>query len=210
MGLTDRRFFLKVAAGGVGSALLSSHLPLWSLAQAAPAEFATHDFIEVCSVLLGIGPKILKPDLDQDGFSIGDVYYSVAQKANPNGVATLVNAYNELKVQGKTSQEIADLLLLTPVATPRQDEVGSFARLSILMWLYGSWNGGTEIGHVSLAKSWIAADEYQRDFVVSGRAYKDGWIWRIAQAHPMGFSQFNFGSWADDPPTLADYGIQLA
>ena len=33
----------------------------------------------------------------------------------------------------------------------------------------------------------------------------EGWIWRILQAHPMGYSMMRFGYWANKPPPLERY-----
>jgi hypothetical protein len=40
--------------------------------------------------------------------------------------------------------------------------------------------------------------------VVSAKAYTQGWTWRVAQAHPMGYSELRFGYWSDVPPPLND------
>ena len=41
--------------------------------------------------------------------------------------------------------------------------------------------------------------------VVSPAAYTQAWTWRVAQAHPMGYSEFRYGYWAGDPIPLEDY-----
>jgi len=41
--------------------------------------------------------------------------------------------------------------------------------------------------------------------VVSSNSYVEGWIWRILQAHPMGYSMMRFGYWANQPPPLSAY-----
>ena len=38
--------------------------------------------------------------------------------------------------------------------------------------------------------------------VISPAAYTQGWTWRVAQAHPMGYSELRFGYWAKDPLPL--------
>ena len=37
------------------------------------------------------------------------------------------------------------------------------------------------------------------------RRLHQGWTWRVAQTHPMGYSDFRFGYWAEDPPALNDF-----
>ena len=40
---------------------------------------------------------------------------------------------------------------------------------------------------------------------VSDQAYKESWAWKIAQSHPMGYSEYHFGYWAEQPPTLKQF-----
>ena len=41
---------------------------------------------------------------------------------------------------------------------------------------------------------------------VSAKAYTQGRVWQIAQAHPMGYSNMQFGYWSRDPkdPKIQD------
>jgi len=41
--------------------------------------------------------------------------------------------------------------------------------------------------------------------VISPTAYTQGWTWRVAQAHPMGYSELRYGYWAEEPLPLGDY-----
>jgi hypothetical protein len=41
--------------------------------------------------------------------------------------------------------------------------------------------------------------------VISPAAYTQAWTWRVAQAHPMGYSEFRYGYWAGEPIALEDY-----
>jgi hypothetical protein len=40
---------------------------------------------------------------------------------------------------------------------------------------------------------------------VSMDAYTQSWVWRIAQTHPMGYSEWQFGYWTKDPRPLTDF-----
>jgi hypothetical protein len=40
--------------------------------------------------------------------------------------------------------------------------------------------------------------------VLTPAAYTQGWAWRVAQAHPMGYSELRFGYWADQPFSLSE------
>ena len=73
----------------------------------------------------------------------------------------------------------------------------------MLMWLYGVWYGGTETARMPDAAAVIGAD-HRTDLVVSVRAYRNGWIWRLAQARPMGVAG-EPGSWAEAPRPRDDF-----
>ena len=203
----SRRDVLKTA-GTIGGALLAPGLPLWSLAEAAPRERAPAGFVNLSSALLGIDAVALNPAIRPDDISMADVFYGLTVLAGPRSIANLLAAYDVMENQHLRPDQIAQALLASGNG-PNTSLNGAFSRLITLMWLYGTWYGHTEITNIPTSVAGIAAD-YQKDFVISSRAYKNAWIWRIAQTHPMGFSQFSFGSWASAPPSLADYGISLA
>ena len=87
-----------------------------------------------------------------------------------------------------------------PAALPG---VGALARLTMLMWLYGLWYGGTETVRMPASVAVIGPD-HRTDRVVSVRAYRNGWIWRFAQARPMGVAGAP-GAWAEAPPSLDEF-----
>ena len=203
----SRRDVLKTA-GTIGGALLAPGLPLWSLAEAAPRERAPAGFVNLSSALLGIDAGVLNPVIRPDDVSMADVFYGLTVLAGKDSIANLLTAYDLMEKQHRRPDQIAQVLLASGDG-PNTSMNGAFSRLITLMWLYGTWYGQTEINNIHTSASGIAAD-YRKDFVISSRAYKNAWIWRIAQTHPMGFSQFSFGSWASAPPSLADYGISLA
>ncbi|TMK06556.1 MAG: sorbitol dehydrogenase, partial [Alphaproteobacteria bacterium] len=39
----------------------------------------------------------------------------------------------------------------------------------------------------------------------SPKAYTQGWALRVAQAHPMGFSEMQFGYWSRPPSARVDF-----
>ena len=52
------------------------------------------------------------------------------------------------------------------------------------------------------ARDAASAPPVNPDKVISSAAYTQGWMWRVGQAHPMGYSEWRFGYWAADPPPL--------
>ena len=72
----------------------------------------------------------------------------------------------------------------------------------MLMWLYGVWYGGAETARMPGSAAAIGPD-HRADLVVSVRAYRNGWIWRFAQARAMGVAGAP-GAWSEPPPSLAE------
>jgi hypothetical protein len=78
-------------------------------------------------------------------------------------------------------------------ADPRIKYLG---RSIILAWYLGAWHPPAELeGNPSSPVP----------NVVSGKAYTQAWTWRVAQAHPMGYSELRFGYWSDEPLPLNDF-----
>ncbi|WP_282609796.1 hypothetical protein [Pelagibius sp. Alg239-R121] len=207
-----RRSILK-SAGALGGVLLAPALPMWALADELLATASQSDidtFSNLSAALLGIDVKSLVPDLIQDDLSLAALYYSVptATQTGAEFMEGLLVYYQELVDANVPPPEIAKQLLTDSKGKPNESFLGVYSRLTMMMWLYGIWYGSTEVTTLPSSKQYVDAG-YQTDFIVSARAYKNSWIWRIAQAHPMAFSTFSFGSWADQPPSLADYGISI-
>jgi len=76
------------------------------------------------------------------------------------------------------------------------DERGSrLARSIMLSWYLGAWYQPDSLKEAPFLP-------YE---VPSSDAYTQAWAWRVAQAHPMGYSEFFYGYWNGDPIPLADY-----
>lgn len=204
MSPVHRRQVIK-GAGALGGALLAQKLPLWAHADEPPTASAPLAFVDMSSALTGIRQDVLAAPIPQDNLQLADVYFLALQYGSPQYWSTVLTAYTQYVQSGYSPQQIAQLMLAYN-GVMRDDAVGTLSRLTIQMWMFGGWYGGTELSKNKYAGQYLAPS-YDTDMVLSGRAYVNGWIWRVAQAHPMGYSQFNFGSWADAPPTLKDYGL---
>jgi hypothetical protein len=74
------------------------------------------------------------------------------------------------------------------------------ARSIVLMWYLGGWYDPQ-----ALQKSTRDASVPLTITVISPKAYTQGWALRVAQAHPMGFSQMQFGYWNVIPDKRSDF-----
>ena len=199
MAGTTRRSVTK-SLGALSGVLLAPGLPMWAFADDLPP-VAPAFYLPASKTLLGINENILVRALPQGARSFADLFFSVLSIGTT--IEARIDFENTYSGLTGTDQQKADALLKTGT-TIRTDATGTLSRLTMLMWLFGVWYGNTEIKNNMGAWTFIHSD-YQKDFVVSSRAYKNGWIWRMARAHPMGSSQFRYGSWADEPPPYTDY-----
>jgi hypothetical protein len=155
--------------------------PVVQLATPASATRVTN-FAAMSAALTGFSLETISPDLD-----VTDLKSAYLQTADQNGESQEVDRLiaQFLSMKDKTSQEIADALLDTG---KQPADLIAAARHILEMWYLGTWNGA----------------------VVSSNAYIGGLAWQAAQAHAMGYSEWEFGYWAQDPPPLADFGVQVS
>lgn len=153
-------------------------------------------FAAMSAVLTGFQASIISPELDP--VDLNGLYL---QTADANAGASLVDQLlaQFQSLQGQPKQTIANTLLATGNANP--PATAWLARSIVKLWYLGSWfpaapppPGGPPVN----------------GNVVSANAYIGGLAWKAAQAHPMGYSQFTFGYWTSPPPSLEQFGVDLA
>ena len=201
-----RRSILQ-GAGAAGSLLLAGGLPLWARGEQQPREAAPPDYLRLSSALLGVDSARLEPEARAGEVPLADTFHALCREAAPAATAALLAAWQETAPRDGAADGVAwseaTGRLLADGGQPRADEVGALARLTMFMWLYGVWYGGTETARMPASAAAIGAD-HRTDLVVSVRAYRNGWIWRFAQARPMGVAGAP-GAWAEAPPALDEF-----
>jgi len=96
----------------------------------------------------------------------------------------LLQWYAKLHRQGWSPEGIAHTILNAPPASRvRQSQL---ARSIMSMWYLGIWHD--------------PADPPAVFGVISAQAYINGQAWRLAKAHPQGFSTLFYGHWGSAPP----------
>ena len=136
-------------------------------------------FVLLSSALTGIDAAQLKPELDPIG--IADQYLQTLKESiDPSILETL------LATVPATPGDPVDVeaLLGDPI-------LGLIGRSILKLWLLGAWYNPL---NPSIAIK-----------VVSSQAYKESLVWKAMQAHPMGYSMFSFGYWAEEPPPLDQF-----
>ncbi|EWY36659.1 hypothetical protein N825_25910 [Skermanella stibiiresistens SB22] len=140
-------------------------------------------FAELSQALTGIAIGKLRPPNDPNGVFEG-VYHTFARNAGPYAAGWILERFTTLKTQGLDDDRIASAIL-------GDADNGPVAQSIIKLWLLGNWyTPGTS----------------RNATVASSNVYIAGWVWKIMQAHPMGYSMQEYGYWAEPPPApLAAY-----
>ena len=195
-------------AGAAGSVLLVGGLPVWARGEQLPDESAPRDYLRLSAALIGADPARLEPEARAGEVALADAFHALCREAAPDATTALLAAWREAASPGGPEPDGAAEAgaagrLLAGGRRPPEDGVGTMARLTMLMWLYGVWYGETETARVPESAAVIGPD-HRTDLVVSVRAYRNGWIWRLAQARPMGTAGAP-GDWAETPPGLDEF-----
>lgn len=193
-----RRSVIK-GAGAAGSLLLAGELPIWAGTGQPDVPPAPGNYVRLSSALLGVGATALEPAARPDPPPLADTFHALCGEAAPEALAALLAEVGRA-ADGEEPAAIAQCLL-TEGGRPRADGVGALARLTMLMWLYGVWYGRMETARMP-ASAAVIDPAHRTDLVVSVRAYRNGWIWRLAQTTPAGVADAP-GAWSEPPPPLA-------
>ena len=82
-----------------------------------------------------------------------------------------------------------------------REDTKFLARSIVVMWYLGSWYDPADLKRLTEPNP----PDFIPHQVISSKAYTQGWVWRVAQAHPMGYSEMQFGYWSRDPAPLDDF-----
>ncbi|MGC4086763.1 MAG: sugar dehydrogenase complex small subunit [Polyangiaceae bacterium] len=154
----------------------------------APTNDPVDTFARLSAVLTGFTLATIKPGLDP--VNLSKTYYDFVNAKSATTLAQLLAAY--LENQSQPAQQLANLLLETQAKTPSAR--AALAQSIVRMWYLGSW---------------YAPGDSQPTQVVSSQAYVGGLVWKAAQTHPMGYSEFTFGYWSKQPPPLNEFGVDV-
>ncbi|HSX60379.1 MAG TPA: hypothetical protein VLF18_09285 [Tahibacter sp.] len=152
-------------------------------------------FVNLSALLTGITAAKLVPPL-----SPSTVPQQIFDTAKTNGGATfdqLLTIYADAVAQRMTDAQIANQVFVA-----NGPDVRYLARSIMLAWYLGSWYDPKVLQAYDSPKPPPGPPS---SVVISSDAYTQGWVWNVAQAHAMGYSNFTFGYWAKNPPALSDF-----
>jgi len=186
-----RRTLLAGAAAATAAATVAT-LSTPPPARAADANSAQDmtDFITLSAALTGIMATKLAPAADP--IDIKRDYFKLLNEKQPAAFDKLLTIVRDNR--NAPAQTIIDKV--------QSDAESKFlARSIVLMWYLGAWYDPGELKMLTEPSPPEVSHK-----VISAKAYTQGWVWRVAQAHPMGSSDMQFGYWQRKPnPERPDF-----
>jgi hypothetical protein len=187
-----------------GSILIS---PSSLLAQASagaavdPDATAKTQFRDLSAALTGVDPNILVPNVDP--FGMNAEVFARARAADATTLQTILS-----KFSGTSPKTVAQIL-----AEDTKEESAKFLMRSIILaWYLGAWYAPQDLKKNSYKprNSYDSTRRYSKEVlipyeVISPNAYTNSLVWRVAQAHPMGYSNLQFGYWGHEPPSIEKF-----
>ncbi|HYO65229.1 MAG TPA: hypothetical protein VEU33_04040 [Archangium sp.] len=180
-------------------------------------------FVNLSVTLTQLDESVFAPFADK--INLKQQYLDrLVKEMGADKVNALFQRYNEL-VAAKTSEDDICDQLINPVDTSETASDFSFMARNILkMWYLGAWfprvpegartvsvttERGAPSTHLMVPKPGTSTGATEAPVaayqVISSDAYVRGLAWRAMQAHPMGFSNFAFGYWSEQPPSLTEF-----
>lgn len=151
------------------------------------------NFVGLSSALTGIPADRLAPAIDQVGLPPIFLEF-ITPRITPDVLNALLTQYATLAADHVPPDQIAQAVLMNG-SRPAVTQAAQAARSIMKLWLLGVWYQPYAAGSFKSTDSTVVSDQ----------AYIQSWAWKIAQAHPMGYSEMFFGYWNSPPPSLEDY-----
>jgi hypothetical protein len=167
-------------------------------------------FVLLSAALTGIAEGKLAPnfhalpsstniDLEQsdpgsDPVDVKQEYFDWVNKRHQPTFRRLLQFAKDSRNASDRAQAIIDKVQARP-------DTKYLARSIVLMWYLGAWY---DPGHLQALVEHTSAAPAKFE-VISPKAYTQGWALRVAQAHPMGFSEMQFGYWSRPPSPRGDF-----
>jgi hypothetical protein len=159
-------------------------------------------FQKLSAALTGVAFNLLAPDTDS--LDMSQVYFDFVSAKKLPAFTTLLQVTKDAKLQVPSAIPgiivQADVDGLVHAIEAKGDDVKYLARGIVLMWYLGAWYEPADLA--ALAQD---PEHFVGYTVVSSKAYVQGWLWRVAQAHPMGYSDMQFGYWTRKPDDLVNF-----
>jgi hypothetical protein len=209
-GAVSRRAMLSGAAATTAVAAVgASGIPAYARTADPNSSHDMMAFLVLSSALTGLQINSLAPEFDKNKKSdILDADPGVDPFNIKNDYFNWINAYAAptfeklLQIARDHRQSLPDIV----TAVNGSDDTKFLARSIVLLWYLGSWYRPEDLKKNAAP----GTRAFIRSQVVSAKAYTLGLVWQIAQAHPMGYSNLQFGYWSREPVDPNDKSPPLA
>jgi len=160
-------------------------------------------FVMLSAALTGITEVKLAPGFDlaksepgSDPVDVKQEYFNWVNKRRPAVLRRLLQITTDSQKlpAADRAQAIIDKVQATP-------DTKYLARSIVLMWYLGAWYDPDHL-RALVERPNPPPAKFE---VISPKAYTQGWALRVAQAHPMGFSEMQFGYWSRPPSARTDF-----
>jgi D-sorbitol dehydrogenase-like protein len=192
--LGRRSVLVRAATALIAASSASFDKP--ALADTAASDDDLLSFVNLSAALTGVPNVSLLPNVDP--IDLKREYFKFIQQQKETEPFAALFKLAPPKKGPMTDAELADIRGKVAAAVKANDKVKYLTRSITLLWYLGGW----------YVPSALQAHEQSQGKtrpgfqVVSANAYTHGWIWRLARAHPMGYSDMQFGYWKEDPASL--------
>jgi hypothetical protein len=201
-----------VASAGTAG-LFPKQAEAQSVEKAPEAKFA-----DLSALLTGFNPLVLLPDVDPSQLN-HEIFIKI--DGDPRLKGTLEDMLGRFPdedpktltpAQLQEQQDAQRKAVAAMVSTwdkndPKQVATCFLGRSIILAWYLGAWYDPKDLEKQSYGKpdAYYAYRRYSKSVliphsVLSPSAYTSSLVWRVMQAHPMGYSNMQFGYWEAPPP----------
>jgi hypothetical protein len=140
---------------------------------------------------------LLKQEPGSDPVDIKRDYFNWVNDRHPAAFENLLRIVRDNLNAPDRARAIIDKVQFEDDKKRLQAEIGAkyLARSIVLMWYLGCWYDPNDL-------QTSASPNFE---VISPKGYTQAWALRVAQAHPMGFSEMQFGYWARPPSLRHDF-----
>lgn len=203
IGEVSRRTMLAGAVATTAVAAVAvSDVPAYAHGASPDSREDMMAFLVLSAALTGVHVGTLAPEFSQtkgnllgsdpgtDPINVKNDYFKWINASNAPTFEKLLQIAKDHSASAPNtiSQEI-----ITQVNA--SDDTKYLARSIVLLWYLGSWYKPEDLQ--KNASPGTRALTFSK--VLSAKAYTQGLLWQIAQAHPMGYSNLQFGYWSREP-----------
>jgi len=176
-------------------------LPLSNSAFAETSDQDMMAFLLLSAALTGVDIQTLAPEFSRgsgdilsadpgvDPINIKSAYF---RQVNAPGTAASFAKLLQIAKDNRLSQDN-----IIAKVNASGDDTKFLARSIVLLWYLGSWYEPGDLKNAAASPESVHAPIKQK--VLSAKAYTQGLVWQIVGAHPMGYSNLQFGYWSRDP-----------